>query len=101
MGEKSLERGRKVRGGKGDCLFGRPYLSYIPDVSDLPVSEDADYIYICENNTIYGTKFHKLPDTKGKPLVADVSSCFCQSLQTLHNTGLCTEACKRISDRQV
>ena len=50
--------------------------SYIPDVSDLPVSEDADYIYICENNTIYGTKFHKLPDTKGKPLVADVSSCF-------------------------
>ena len=50
--------------------------SYIPDVSDLPISEDADYIYICENNTIYGTKFHKLPDTKGKPLVADVSSCF-------------------------
>lgn len=50
--------------------------SYIPDCSDLPVSEDADYVYICENNTIYGTKFKKLPDTKGKPLVADVSSCF-------------------------
>lgn len=50
--------------------------SYIPDCSDLPVSEDADYVYICENNTIYGTKFKTLPNTKGKPLVADVSSCF-------------------------
>ena len=50
--------------------------SYIPDCSDLPVSEDADYVYICENNTIYGTKFKKLPNTKGKDLVADVSSCF-------------------------
>ena len=50
--------------------------SYIPDCSDLPVSADADYVYICENNTIYGTKFHTLPDTKGKDLVADVSSCF-------------------------
>lgn len=50
--------------------------SYIPDCSDLPVSPDADYVYICENNTIYGTKFKELPDTKGKDLVADVSSCF-------------------------
>ena len=50
--------------------------SYIPDCSDLPIPEDADYVYICENNTIYGTKFWKLPDTKGKTLVADVSSCF-------------------------
>ena len=50
--------------------------SYIPDFTDLPVSENADYVYICENNTIYGTKFWTLPDTKGKPLVSDVSSCF-------------------------
>ncbi len=50
--------------------------SYIPDCSDLPISDDADYVYICENNTIYGTKYKKLPNTKGKPLVADVSSCF-------------------------
>ena len=50
--------------------------SYIPDVSDLPVSDDADYVYICENNTIYGTKYKKLPNTKGKTLVADLSSCF-------------------------
>ena len=50
--------------------------SYIPDCSDLPISKDADYVYICENNTIYGTKFHTLPNTKGKDLVADMSSCF-------------------------
>lgn len=50
--------------------------SYIPDCSDLPIHPDADYVYICENNTIYGTKFHQLPNTRGKDLVADVSSCF-------------------------
>jgi phosphoserine aminotransferase len=50
--------------------------SYIPDCSDLPIDDDADYVYICENNTIYGTKYKTLPNTKGKPLVADVSSCF-------------------------
>ena len=50
--------------------------SYIPDCSDLDIPEDADYVYICENNTIYGTKFWQLPNTKGKDLVADVSSCF-------------------------
>ena len=50
--------------------------SYIPDCSDLDISPNADYVYICENNTIYGTKFKKLPNTKGKTLVSDVSSCF-------------------------
>ena len=50
--------------------------SYIPDCSDLPIRDNADYVYICENNTIYGTKFKTLPNTKGKTLVADVSSCF-------------------------
>ena len=50
--------------------------SYIPDCSNLDIDDDADYVYICENNTIYGTKYHKLPDTKGKLLIADQSSCF-------------------------
>ena len=50
--------------------------SYIPDCTDLPISENADYVYICENNTIYGTKYWQLPNTKGKDLVSDVSSCF-------------------------
>ena len=50
--------------------------TYIPDCSDLPISPDADYVYICQNNTVFGTEYHTLPDTKGKILVADVSSCF-------------------------
>ena len=50
--------------------------SYIPDCSDLGIPEDLDYVYICENNTIYGTKYKTLPNTKGHTLVADVSSCF-------------------------
>lgn len=48
--------------------------SYIPDMSKIKVSDDADYVYICHNNTIYGTTYHTLPDTKGKILVADMSS---------------------------
>ena len=50
--------------------------SYIPDCSDLDIPEDLDYVYICENNTIYGTKYKTLPNTKGHTLVANVSSCF-------------------------
>ncbi len=67
------------------CLYGNAKavassadqtFSYIPDCSDLPIDADADYVYICENNTIYGTKYKTLPNTKGKILVSDVSSCF-------------------------
>ena len=50
--------------------------SYIPDCSDLDIPEDADYVYICENETIHGVTWQQLPNTKGKPLVSDVSSCF-------------------------
>ena len=59
---------RKIASSE-DKLF-----SYIPDCSDLPISPAADYVYICENNTIYGTKYHQLPNTKGKILVSDMSS---------------------------
>ena len=76
MGEKSGERGRKIRKVNRIASSEDQTFSYIPDCSDLPVSEDADYVYICENNTIYGTKFKELPNTKGKTLIADVSSCF-------------------------
>ena len=50
--------------------------AYIPDCSDLPISEDADYVYICENETIHGTTYQQLPNTKGKILVSDQSSMF-------------------------
>lgn len=62
--------------------------SYIPDCSDLPISDDADYVYICENNTIYGTKFKKLPNTKGKLLVSDVSSCFLSEPVNVEDYGI-------------
>ena len=62
--------------------------SYIPDCSDLPIDDDADYVYICENNTIYGTKDKKLPNTKGKTLVADVSSCFLSEPVNVSDYGI-------------
>ncbi len=73
----------RVVASSEDKLF-----SYIPDCSDLPISEDADYVYICENNTIYGTKFKKLPNTKGKILVSDVSSCFLSEPIDVRKYGL-------------
>lgn len=62
--------------------------SYIPDCSNLPISPDADYVYICENNTIYGTKYKKLPNTKGKLLVSDVSSCFLSEPVNISDYGI-------------
>ncbi|NLC74024.1 MAG: 3-phosphoserine/phosphohydroxythreonine transaminase [Clostridiales bacterium] len=62
--------------------------TYIPDCSDLDIPEDADYVYICENNTIYGTKYHKLPNTKGHVLVADVSSCFLSEPVNVNDYGV-------------
>ena len=62
--------------------------SYIPDCRDLPVTPEADYVYICENNTIYGTKFKELPNTKGKVLVSDVSSCFLSEPVDMTRYGL-------------
>ena len=62
--------------------------SYIPDCSDLPISPDADYVYICENNTMYGTKYKALPNTKGKILVSDVSSCFLSEPMDVEKYGM-------------
>lgn len=62
--------------------------SYIPDCSDLPIDENADYVYICENNTIYGTKYKTLPNTKGKTLVADMSSCILSEPVDVSKYGL-------------
>ncbi|HIS50842.1 MAG TPA: 3-phosphoserine/phosphohydroxythreonine transaminase [Candidatus Gallacutalibacter pullistercoris] len=49
--------------------------SYIPKLDPATFTPDADYFHICMNNTIYGTKYHTLPDTGKVPLVADISSC--------------------------
>ncbi len=74
--KKAYQEAKKYGEAKAIASSEVKTYSYIPDCSDLPIDEDADYVYICENNTIYGTKFKTLPNTKGKTLVADVSSCF-------------------------
>ena len=74
--KKAYEEAKKYGKANAIASSADKTFSYLPDCSDLPVSEDADYVYICENNTIYGTKYKTLPDTKGKLLVSDVSSCF-------------------------
>ena len=74
--KKAYEEAKKYGKANAIASSADKTFSYLPDCSDLPVSEDADYVYICENNTIYGTKYKQLPNTKGKLLVSDVSSCF-------------------------
>ena len=74
--KKAYEEAKKYGTANAVASSADATFSYIPDCSDLPISENADYVYICENNTIYGTKFKQLPNTKGKLLVSDVSSCF-------------------------
>ncbi len=74
--KKAYEEAAKYGKANAVASSADKTFSYIPDCSDLPISEDADYVYICENNTIYGTKYHTLPNSKGKILVSDVSSCF-------------------------
>ncbi|MGN0438795.1 MAG: 3-phosphoserine/phosphohydroxythreonine transaminase [Lachnospiraceae bacterium] len=72
--KKAYEEAKKYGKANAIASSADKTFSYIPDCSDLPISEDADYVYICHNNTIYGTTYHTLPNTKGKLLVADMSS---------------------------
>ena len=86
--KKAYEEAKKYGKVNAIASSADKTFSYIPDCSDLPVSENADYVYICENNTIYGTKFKKLPNTKGKTLVADVSSCFLSEPVNVEDYGI-------------
>lgn len=62
--------------------------SYVPDVDELKFRDDADYVYICQNETIYGTTYHKLPDTGNVPLVSDVSSMFLSQPMNVSDFGV-------------
>lgn len=88
MGEESLAGSTEIWQSNKIASSEDKTFSYIPDCSDLPISEDADYVYICENNTIYGTKYKTLPNTKGKLLVADVSSCFLSEPMDVEKYGI-------------
>lgn len=62
--------------------------SYVPDCSNLDIPEDADYVYICENETIHGTTYPELPNTKGHILVSDQSSMFLSKPCNVADYGL-------------
>lgn len=62
--------------------------SYIPELDKNEFTPDADYFYICQNNTIFGTLWHDLPETGDVPLVADVSSCFLSEPMDVSKYGL-------------
>lgn len=81
--EAKLFLDARVIGSSKDSNF-----TTIPDVNQIEVNPDSDYVYICENNTIYGTKFKELPNTHGIPLVADVSSCFLSEPIDISKYGL-------------
>ena len=72
--KKAYEEAQKYGKAVAVASSADKTFSYIPDCSDLDIDDDADYVYICHNNTIYGTTFKTLPNTKGKILVADMSS---------------------------
>ena len=86
--QKAYEEAKKYGVANAVASSADQTFSYIPDCTDLPISDNADYVYICENNTIYGTKYHTLPDTKGKILVSDVSSCFLSEPVDVSRYGL-------------
>ncbi|WP_040195901.1 3-phosphoserine/phosphohydroxythreonine transaminase [Candidatus Soleaferrea massiliensis] len=62
--------------------------SYIPKLTPDMFSKDADYVHICYNNTIYGTRFHELPDVGDKPIVADMSSCILSEPMDVSKYGI-------------
>lgn len=73
--KKAYEEAKKLSNANVIASSEDENFSYIPDCNNLEIAEDLDYVYICENNTIYGTKFSKLPNTRGKILISDMSSC--------------------------
>ena len=85
--KKAIEEARKVGEVTVISSKDRNY-SYIPDCSDLDIPEDADYVYICENETIHGVTWDKLPNTKGHILVSDQSSMFLSKPCNVSDYGL-------------
>ena len=86
--KKACEEAARFIDAKPVASSADKNFTYIPDCSDLPIREDADYVYICENNTIYGTTYKKLPNTKGKVLVSDVSSMFLSQPHDVKSYGV-------------
>ncbi len=69
------------------ALFVYPFLLLIR-IDNLDILPDSDYVYMCENNTFYGTKFHKRPNTKGKILIDDISFSFLSEPMDVSKYGM-------------
>ena len=74
--KKAFHEAQKYTDAKAVASSADKTFSYIPKTTKDDFRQDADYAYICLNNTIYGTVYKNLPDTGNVPLIADVSSCF-------------------------
>ena len=86
--KKAIAEAKKYGDVKVVASSADKNFSYVPDCSDLDIPDNADYVYICENETINGTTFNKLPDTKGKILVSDQSSMFLSRPCNVEDYGL-------------
>ncbi|MEG2720726.1 MAG: 3-phosphoserine/phosphohydroxythreonine transaminase, partial [Oscillospiraceae bacterium] len=73
---KAYQEAQKYGEAKAVASSKDKTFSYIPKLNEADFTPDADYFYICLNNTIYGTIYHELPKTGNVPLIADISSCF-------------------------
>lgn len=73
--KKAFKEAQKYGDVKAVASSEDKTFSYIPKLDKSEFTPDADYFYICVNNTIYGTLYHELPDTGNVPLVGDISSC--------------------------
>ena len=75
-GKKAFQEAQKYGDAKCIASSADKTFTYIPKVTKDDIRPDADYVYYCMNNTIYGTKFQYIPDTGDIPIIADISSCF-------------------------
>lgn len=85
---KAYEEAKKYGDIKAVASSKDKTFSYIPELDKSDFTPDADYFYICMNNTIFGTRWNELPDTGDVPLVADVSSCFLSEPMDVSKFGL-------------
>jgi len=72
---KAYKEAQKYGDAKAIASSKEENFTVIPEITADMVRPDADYVHVCYNNTIYGTKFPAVPDTGDVPLVADMSSC--------------------------
>ncbi len=85
---KALQEAQRFVDAKAVVSTKESNYTTIPDVSNIAIRDDADYVYICQNETVHGVRFAELPNTKGKVLVADQSSMFLSEPVDVEKYGL-------------